>query len=337
MRYTISLLFASLAAAASLAPTGARAEVPRVMTDIPPVQSLAAQVMGDLGQPGLLLDAGANAHDFQLRPSQVTDLASADLVIWVGPEMTPWLDRTLDGLSDGGARLGLLDAAGTVTRGFEEAGHEDHAEEGHDHAAVSKAEAGHDHAEEGHDEAHAEEGHDHGHDGVDPHAWLDPANAQAWLAAIATELGQLDPANAAVYAANADAAADRIAALDADIAARLQPVSGKPFVVFHDAYGYFADHYGLTVAGAIAAGDAASPGAAHLKELQARLSAGEALCIFPEANHDPKLVQIIVDGTGVKVGGTLDPSGASMTPGPGLYPALLTGLAETLTTCLADG
>ena len=325
MRYTISLLVASLAAALP-----ALAEVPRVMTDIPPVQSLAAQVMGDLGTPGVLLTAGANAHDFQLRPSQVADLAQAGLVIWVGPEMTPWLDRTLDGLSDGGARLGLLAAKGTTTRSFEDAGEE--GEEGHDHAAE-----GHDHAAAA-DGAEAEaEDHDHDHHGTDPHAWLDPGNAQVWLGAIAAELSRLDPANAAVYAANAQAAAQQTARLDTEVAALLQPVADKPFVVFHDAYGYFADHYGLTIAGAIALGDAASPGAAHLKELQADLSAGQALCIFPEANHDPKLVGIMADGTGVRVGGALDPEGSLLEPGPGLYAAMLSGLAQTLATCLTKG
>ena len=316
MRYTISLFCASLTATAPVL-----AEVPRVMTDIPPVQSLAAQVMGDLGTPGALLKPGASAHDFQLRPSQVSDLAEAGLVIWVGPEMTPWLDRTLDGLSNEGARLGLLEAAGTVTRAFGQAADKDHAEAGHDHAL------------DGHD--HAEEGHDHAQGGTDPHAWLDPGNAQVWLAAIAAELSRLDPDNAAVYAANASASAAAIATLDADIAARLQPVADRPFVVFHDAYGYFADHYRLTVAGAIALGDAASPGAAHLKEVQARMVARQALCIFPEANHDPKMVEIMAEGTGVKVGGALDPEGSSQEPGPGLYAAMLTALAQTLTECLA--
>jgi zinc transport system substrate-binding protein len=338
MRYTISLLCASLAVTAP-----ALAEVPRVMTDIPPVQSLAAQVMGDLGTPGVLLEVGANAHDFQLRPSQVSDLAEAGLVIWVGPEMTPWLDRTMDGLSDSGARLGLLAAEGTVTRAFGQAADKDHAHEGHDHAQEAEtahsvgehdpAEAGHDHGAEDHPDAGA--AHDHAHDGTDPHAWLDPGNAQVWLAAIAAELSRLDPQNAAVYAANAKAAADAVAAQDADIAARLKPVADRPFVVFHDAYGYFADHYGLTVAGAIALGDAASPGAAHLKALQAGLADGGALCIFPEANHDPKLVEVMAEGTGVKVGGALDPEGSSLEPGPGLYSGLLEGLAQTLIACLA--
>lgn len=334
MRYTISLLCSSLAAALP-----AFAEVPRVVTDIPPVQSLAAMVMGNLGQPAVLLDRGANAHDFQLRPSQAAALAEAELVIWVGPEMTPWLDRTLDGLSGDGARLALLTVEGTATRSFAEADAHDHAGEnhGHDHGEAGhdeakEKEAGHDH-EAGHEAGHDHD-HDHAHDGTDPHAWLDPGNAALWLTAIAAELSRLDPANAGVYSANSVTAAEGIAALDAGIAAQLQPVAGTPFVVFHDAYGYLADHYGLTVAGAVALGDAASPGAAHLKELQGQLAAGQALCIFPEANHDPKLVAVMAEGTGVKLGGALDPEGSQLDPGPALYAALMDELAETLVACL---
>ena len=87
MRYTISFLLASLAA------TQALAEVPKVLTDFAPVQSLVAQVMGDLGAPATLLPRGNDVHDFQLRPSQAADLAGADLLIWIGPQMTPCLAR----------------------------------------------------------------------------------------------------------------------------------------------------------------------------------------------------------------------------------------------------
>ncbi|MDK2776005.1 MAG: zinc ABC transporter substrate-binding protein, partial [Tabrizicola sp.] len=61
MRYIIAL---------ALTATPALAEVPRVVTDIPPVHALVAQVMGELGQPELLLAKGADEHDFQLKPSQ---------------------------------------------------------------------------------------------------------------------------------------------------------------------------------------------------------------------------------------------------------------------------
>ena len=56
---------------------------------------------------------------------------------------------------------------------------------------------------------------------------LTPANAQAWLGLIAAELARLDPENAATYAANAAAAAQRIDALDAEVAALLAPVEGQ--------------------------------------------------------------------------------------------------------------
>ena len=106
-------------------------------------------------------------------------------------------------------------------------------------------------------------------------------------------------------------------------------------VTFHDAYGYFGDHYGLTFAGSIALGDASSPGAARLSELRATMEAGEVLCIFPEAQHDPALVTQMAEGTGARVGGLLDPVGSTLEPGPGAYEALMKGMATTFADCLA--
>lgn len=296
MRYTISLLLATAAFPAF-------AEV-SVVTDIPPVQSLVATVMGKT--PEVLLPPGSDAHNFQLRPSQARGLAAADLVVWVGPEMTPWLAGTLDGIGGIGARLGLLDAPGVTLRDYAE---------------------GHDHGHEDHDH------HGHSHDGHDPHAWLDPHNASAWLDAIAAELSKLDPDNAATYAVNAEAGKESIAALDAEITAQLAPVKDQPFVVFHDAYGYFAEHYGLTVAGAVSLGDASSPSAARLSEITK--AAGGAVCLFPEVQHDPKLVTQMADATGTTVGDALDPEGSALEAGPELYADLMRGLAGSLTGCLS--
>lgn len=300
MRHLLSVLFASLA-------LPAMAEVPQVVADLPPVHSLVAQVMGELGEPALLLDKGANGHSFQLRPSQAASLAEADLVVWIGPEMTPWLDRALKGLSTAPA-LALLDAPDTHIQDFG-------AEQG-------LAEAGHD-----------EEGHEH--TGHDPHAWLDPDNAKAWLPLIAAELAKLDPENAATYAANARLAAERIGVLDAEMTALLAPVKDRPIVVFHQAYGYFASHYGLTVAAAIAEGDAAAPGAQHLAQVQSVLSQSPT-CLFPEANHDPKLAEQLADATGAKLGMPLDPEGSTLVPGPGLYADLMRELGKSLGDCLRD-
>ena len=290
MRYIITFL---------LTATPALAEAPTVLTDIPPVHALVAQVMGDLGDPVLLLEKGADEHDFQLRPSQAGAVAGADLVVWIGPELTPWLDNALEARPAGAPALALLHVEQTEMRGY--AG--DHAEEAHDHGAE------------------------------DPHAWLDPGNARAWLGVIATELGRLDPENAATYAANAAQADAALGRLDAEVAAQLAPVQGKPLVTYHDAFGYFGTHYGLTLAGSIAMGDASAPGAARLEALRGMLETGAVVCLFPEVQHDPALAEQLVEGTGTRIGGALDPVGSSLDPGPGAYAALISGLARTIADC----
>lgn len=286
-------------------PVVAQAEVPQVVTDLPAVHSLVAQVMGDLGTPGLLLGAGASAHSYQLRPSQARSLQAADLVFWIGPEMTPWLERTLDSLGEGATQVALIDSEGTTLREFAEEEDEHHEEDEHDHGTI------------------------------DPHAWLDPTNAQHWLGVIAGALSQQDPENRSTYEANAQTAADALAALDAKLVADLAPVRAAPFIVFHDAYGYFTSHFGLQNAGSVALGDAAAPGAERISALRQSLADSGAACAFPEAQHDPKQMELLIEGTSVRLGGALDPSGSALEPGPALYGELLEQMSDTLIACLS--
>jgi zinc transport system substrate-binding protein len=305
----------------------ALADTPLVVTDIYPVHALVTTVMGDQGVPELLLPAGGDPHDFQLRPSQARALADAGLVVWVGAELTPWLARGLDGVGAKGARLALLEAGGTVTRAFGDTA-EEHAEEGHSGHDPAKKE---EHAD--HDHAKKEEHADHDHSGVDPHAWLDPENGRVWLGLIADALADLDPDGAAVYRANAVAGQMQIDVAEVQVRAILAPVKDRPFAVLHDAYGYFSDHFGLTVVGAVRMGDAAQPGAAHLRELQAQLQATGAVCIFPEAGHDKAAVAQLAEAAGVRMGPALAPEGAA---GGGDYAALLVSMATDIAGCLAD-
>ncbi len=276
----------------------ALADIPRVMTDVPAVHSLAAQVMGDLGTPGILLDRGADAHHFQLRPTQARALSQADLVFWVGPELTPWLERALDGIGGEAQSVPLREMTNA---------HEPEDEDAHANA--------------------------HDHDAI--HAWLDPGVAGNWVDEMAHHLSGADPDNAAVYAANARQAKERIAATARAVEEILAPVGEGPIVTYHDAYGPFADAFGLIIAGSIAEGDAAAPGAGRLFDLRAMLADSGAVCVFPETQQDPALVRTVTEGTNARIGAALDPSGSTLEYGPDLYSELLTTLARRIADCAA--
>lgn len=333
-----SFLRLILTASTALVPGYALAKVPGVVTDIPAVQALVQQVMGDLGAPSVLMEKGGDPHHYQLRPSQAASLQDTDLLVWVGPELAPWLDRTADALGPDRA-LALLAQPGTHLRTYagdgdedeDEAGQEGHDHEGHDHAGHDHE--GHDH--EGHDHAE-EEGHDHVHTGTDPHAWLDPQNGIAWLGAIAEALAQRDPEHAATYKANAEQGVTELKALDAKLTAELAPVKDKPFVVFHAAYGYFTDHFGLQPAIAVSLGDASTPSAARLTEIRQQIRDSSAVCAFPERNHDPRLLDAVIEGTKVRKGEALDPEGTAAHSGAALYAAILQGMTTTLVDCLSQ-
>lgn len=333
MRYIISSAKAStLGLALALLAPPARAEVPVVVTDIPPVHALAAAVMGDLGAPEMLLPPGTSPHAFALRPSQAAALAKAGLVIWIGPELTPGLEKPLANRPEGAATLALLQAGGTQRQDY--AGHET----GQEHGAGEEDHAGDDHGDHGdhEDGGHQDGGHQdggHDHQGTDPHAWLNPANGRLWLGLIAAELSRLDPDHAADYAANAARAAAAIDTAEAQAAALLAPVRDRPFLTFHDAYGYFTAHFGLAQVGSLAFGDAAAPGARHMADLQALIAARNIRCLFPEAQHDPALLAQIAADAGIALAAPLDPEGSALPPGPDLYPALILSLAQGIAAC----
>jgi zinc transport system substrate-binding protein len=283
----------------ALLPAAALAEAPLVVTDIAPVHALAARVMQGVGSPVLLVGPGGDVHSWQLRPSQARSLSQADLVFWIGPTLTPWLDTAIEGLADPGAAVELAAAAGVTAR-----------------PPLFVA------------------AHDHDHGSFDPHVWLDPANAAAMLTTIADDLARTDPDNEAAYRANAEAARDELAALDAELAAELEPLREEPFVVFHDAYAHLAGRYGLSVAGALAETDAAGPGAAHVAALRDLVDRGQVACVFAEALHDERLLLAAAEGTGVGLG-SLDPEGSTLPPGPDLYPQMMRALAASIAGCLA--
>jgi zinc transport system substrate-binding protein len=173
---------------------------------------------------------------------------------------------------------------------------------------------------------------DHG-DGDDPHVWLDPRNAQAIVRAVVQVLSGADPAHGVTYAANGAKAARDLVRLEADLLGRLAPVAERPYVVFHDAFGYFEHRFGLHPMGAVTSTPDRRPGARRLAQLRRTMAETGAGCVFVEPQVKPALAETLVRGTGARLA-ALDPMGAGLDPGPMLYENLMVNLAESLLGCL---
>ncbi|WP_168012315.1 zinc ABC transporter substrate-binding protein [Halomonas salinarum] len=284
-----------------LVPALAAAEVPAVAVDIPPVHSLVDRVMGELGSPDLVIQPGASPHGYAMRPSEAEALAHADAVFWVSDALTPWLAGARESLADEALQVALMETAGTRQLAYR-------------HGATF--------------EAHA-----HDHEGVDPHGWLDPVNAQAWLEAIAKSLGDLDPANADAYRRNASQGQAELETLIDELNERLADARDARFIVFHDAYQYFENRFDVPAVGAISLGDASDPSPARIRAIQDRVAEFGVKCVFREPQFSPALVESVFEGTGGETSLVIDPLGVDLPLDAELYPQLLRRLADGVVRC----
>lgn len=341
------MFYRSMTALCLLA-TQANAETPNVVTDIAPVHSLVARVMQGVGEPTMLMPQGASPHHHAMRPSEARALQNADLVVWIGEDLTPWLEDGVETLAAKAHSLELLHLKGTTAYTFREEAvfgehhdHDDHADhdghDDHDHED-HKDHDGHDHEkhEKEHHEEASHEGHDdhdhHDHEGEDPHAWLAPENAIFWLGVIADELSEIDPNNAELYAMNAKGGVAEIEAAVENISAKLTPLHDARYVVFHDAYQYFERAFDISSTGALHLSDATPPSAGRLAEIQEEITEHGISCVFAEPQYNSALVASVAPD-GIKTG-ILDPLGINLPAGPQLYTALLRDLADSAVECL---
>lgn len=302
--------------------TAAMAGPPSVVASINPVHSLAAAVMEGRGSPTLLLPGGVSPHATTLKPSDAAALQAAGVVFWIGPDLETFLEKPLQALAGQATVVALAQADGVTRLPYRRGGAwEAHADDDHGHAH------GHHHGTAAHD--------DHDGEGAsDMHLWLDPRNASAMARAMAETLAAADADGAAHYRRNAAALGERLSALDQQLQQLLAPLRGRPFIVFHDAYQYFEARYGLQAVGAVTLSPEHQPSAGQVAAIRRQIRDSGAACVFSEPQFPPKLVATLIEGTPARAG-VLDPLGAAIAPGPAAYPALLQGIADALSRCLA--
>lgn len=212
-------------------------------------------------------------HDYQLQTRDMVTLEGADALVINGGGMEQFMDKVMTLRED----LPVIDAS----EGIEML------------PSVSE----HDHDE-----------HDHDHEGevMNAHVWLDPSLAMVQVRNIAEGLANADPEHAEAYRSNAEAYILKLEQLKADIAEQLAPYAGREIITFHEAFTYFADAFGLHVAGVIATEPGEEPSTRDIADTCDLVNTLGIRTLFVEPQYPQKAAQTIARETGASIY-TLDP------------------------------
>ena len=284
-----------------------------VVASLKPLGFIASAIAEGVTTTEVLLPDGASEHDYSLRPSDVKRLQNADLVFWVGPDMEAFMEKSARQIPAN--RQVQMQALPEVQPLLIKGGDDDE----HDHE-------GHDHGDENHDEHHH-------HGDYNMHLWLSPEIARMSAVAIHQKLVELMPQSRARLDANLKDFEAKLAQTDKQVGSELAPVKGKGYFVFHDAYGYFEKHYGLTPLGHFTVNPEIQPGAQRLHQIRTQLVEQKATCVFAEPQFRPAVVEAVARGTSVRMG-TLDPLGTSIKLGKESYSQFLSQLSTQYASCL---
>ncbi|MFC0225763.1 zinc ABC transporter substrate-binding protein ZnuA [Serratia aquatilis] len=284
-----------------------------VVTSVRPLGFIASAIADGVTPTEVLLPDGASPHDFALRPSDIQRLRSADLVLWVGPDMEAFLTKSLKQIP-ANKQLAISELPAVKP-------------------LLMKGDDEHDHEPASGEKKHEESDHDHHHGEYNMHVWLSPEVAKVTAIAIHDRLLELMPQNKDKLNANLRQFEDQLAQTDKNLVNMLTPVQGKGYFVFHDAYGYFEKHYGLSPLGHFTVNPEIQPGAQRLHQIRTQLVEQKAVCVFAEPQFRPAVINTIAEGTKVR-SGTLDPLGTGIALGKDSYGNFLTALSNQYVSCL---
>lgn len=276
-----------------------------------------------------LFESGQSVHSFEATAADLEDIRTADVVVYNGMGLEPWLEETLKSAGFDGTKI---DASAGFDPNSIHDDHDDHDDHGDDHGDDDNRDDDHDdhaaagtderiaagvyrhddHEHGGNDDDHDDHGHgghghdhDHDHDGPNPHIWTSPDGAVSMVETVANELGKADNAHADEYEENAEGYIAKLGKLDQWIGENMKQVPEKERVVAtgHDALGYYNDEYHITFVGSIMPSwdDNAEPSAAELDKLIADIKKHKVPAIFSETQLDPATAEALANEAGIKV------------------------------------
>ena len=284
-----------------------------------------------------LVGPNGDAHVYQPVPSDAKAVKVADVLVINGLAFEGWLDRLVEASEFQGLKVTATD--GIEPLAFEEEDHheghdDDHADHKDDH------DHDHDHKDDDHQDHADHKDHDaHDHGAFDPHAWQSLSNAVIYVDNIASALAKADPANASTYFQNRAAYVAEIEALNAEIRTSVAELSedARTVVTSHDAFGYFADAYGVTFLAPQGISTESEASAADVAALIRQIRAENIKAVFVENVADSRLLKQIANETGASIGGALYSDALSEAGGPaGTYLDMMRHNARTLVGALGS-
>ena len=311
MLHKNTLLFAALSAA--LWGSATQAANAAVVASLKPLGFIASAIADGVTDTEVLLPDGASEHDYSLRPSDVKRLQGADLVVWIGPEMEAFMEKSVKNIPN--AKQVTIAQLNDVKPLLMKGADDDDDDHGHNDAGGEKSDEHHHHGD------------------YNMHLWLSPEIARASAVAIHEKLVELMPQSRAKLDANLKDFEAQLASTETQVGNELAPLKGKGYFVFHDAYGYFEKQFGLTPLGHFTVNPEIQPGAQRLHEIRTQLVEQKATCVFAEPQFRPAVVESVARGTSVRMG-TLDPLGTNIKLGKTSYSEFLSQLANQYASCL---
>jgi len=285
----------------------------QVVATIKPLQMIAHAITQGVTEPALLIPSSQSYHHFTLRPSTIRLLNSADLLIWVGPELETYLADAL--YSAKAPAIEVLALPGLHTH---------YAGDDHHHVTVLVPETG----------RHA--GHQHSSAGmIDPHVWLDTRNAALIASSLAVQLIEMDPGSAELYASNLQNFLDTLERLQSQLQVELAPVTAMEYAVYHNAFQYFEKQFGLHHDVVFVEGEELEPGVRHMLAIRNAVQTLPLKCLLEDVTTRASTVQSMLGSKSVRRV-RADTTGQSLDSGPDAYRQLISNLADAFRQCLAD-
>ena len=320
--FVLSILFSSFSAHADVS-----TDI-KVVTTIKPLHSLISRIMETRGEPQLIIEGTNNPHTFVFKPSHAKMIEEADIVFWIGEDLEAFMEKPLNSLAKDTKKIGFMDSESIEKIEFREKNiFDDH--DGHEDEHEGHEDDDHGHKDDDHDDDH-KDAHAHAHGEFDPHIWLDPENAKEMVKIIRDELIKIDPEGQRQYSVNTAGATLELDNLINSIEKELS--KDISYIVFHDAYQYFENRFGVIPAGALTLNPDVLPGAKQIADIQDVINDKGIKCIFSEPQYNPKIIETLGNDMNVSTG-VMDPLGAFIDAGPTMYVELINGIANSIKEC----